>query len=129
MSVTQKFAKVDKNVLVEYIYDDGNLLSEQYKVITNIKSGVNSFISTDTSITNNIESNQLFQIDPVQNKYGIVDPSYYSFLQEKDYAAGIPLRYDTINIYVPTNYVFGQYIGCYIHVYTYGYDNVTLFEL
>jgi hypothetical protein len=129
MPVTQKFAKVDKNVLVEYIYNSGNLISEQYEIITNIKSGVNSFVSTNTSITNNILTNQLFQIDPVQNMYGIVNPAYYSFLQESNYAAGIPLEYDTINIYVPTNYTFGQYIGCYIHVYTYGFDNVTLFEL
>lgn len=124
-----KFAKVHRDVLFEYIYNDGNLISEQYKVLVNIKDGINSFISTDTSGTNNIKSNQLFRIDAVASKYGKVDPSYYSFLQEKDYSAGIPVRHDTIKLHLPINYTFGEYIGCYVKAYTYGYDNRNLFEL
>lgn len=124
-----KFAKVHRDVLFEYIYNDGNLISEQYKILVNIKDGINSFISTDTSGTNNIKSNQLFRIDPVSSKYGKVDTSYYSFLQEKDYSAGIPVRHDTIKLHLPINYTFGEYIGCYIKAYTYGYDNRNLFEL
>jgi len=124
-----KYAKVHRDVLFEYVYNDGNLISEQYKVLVNIKDGIKSFLSTDTSGTNNIKLNQLFKIDPVANKFGKVDPTYYSFLQEKDYSAGIPVRYDTIKLHLPINYTFGEYIGAYIKVYTYGYDNRNLFEL
>jgi len=124
-----KYAKVHRDVLFEYVYNDGNLISEQYKVLVNIKDGIKSFLSTDTSATNNIKSNQLFKIDPVASKFGKVDPTYYSFLQEKDYSSGIPVRYDTIKLHLPINYTFGEYIGAYIKVYTYGYDNRNLFEL
>lgn len=124
-----KYAKVHRDVLFEYVYNDGNLISEQYKVLVNIKDGIKSFLSTDTSSSNNITSNQLFKIDPVANKFGKVNPSYYSFLQEKDYSAGIPVRYDTIKLHLPINYTFGEYIGAYLKVYTYGYDNKTIFEL
>jgi hypothetical protein len=124
-----KFAKVHRDVLFEYVYNDGNLISEQYKILVNIKDGINSFISTDTSGTNNTKGNQLFRIDPVSGKYGKVDTNYYSFLQEKDYSAGIPVRHDTIKLHLPINYTFGEYIGCYIKAYTYGYDNRNTFEL
>ena len=124
-----KYAKVNRDILLEYVYNDGNLISEQYKVISNIKDNINSFVSGDTSATNNTEINQLFRIDPVTNKYGKVDPTYYSFLQQRDYASGIPVRYDTIKLHLPINYTFGQYIGAYIKVYTYGYDNRNLFEI
>lgn len=124
-----KFAKVHRDVLFEYVYNDGNLISEQYKVIVNIKDGINSFISTDTSSTNNIKSNQLFRIDAITSKWGKVDTNYYSFLQESDYSSGIPVRHDTIKLHLPINWTFGEYIGCYIKAYTYGYDNRNLFEL
>ncbi len=124
-----KFAKVHRDVLAEYVYNDGNLISEPYKILVNIKDGINSFLSGDTSGTNNIESNQLFKIDAVSNKFGKVNPSYYSFLQTKDYSSGIPVRYDTIKLHLPVNYKFGEYIGCYLKVYTYGYDNRNLFEI
>lgn len=124
-----KFAKVHRDVLLEYVYNDGNLISEQYKILVNIKDNINSFISTDTSGTNNTKGNQLFRIDAVTSKYGKVDPTYYSFLQEMDYSAGIPVRHDTIKLHLPVNYTFGEYIGCYIKAYTYGYDNRNLFEL
>jgi hypothetical protein len=124
-----KYAKIHRDVLFEYVYNDGNLISEQYKILVNIKDGINSFISTETSATNNIKGNQLFRIDYVTGKYGKVDTNYYSFLQEKDYSAGIPVRYDTIKIHLPINYTFGEYIGCYIKAYTYGYDNKNIFEL
>jgi len=124
-----KYSKVDQNILLEYIYDDSNLISEPYNIIVNIKDGVNSFISASSSATNNIESNQLFLIDPVSNNYGIMNTSYYSFLQQQNYSASTPIQYDTIKIHLPINYTFGQYIGCYAKVYTYGYDNKTLFEI
>ena len=102
-----KYSKVDQNILLEYIYDDSNLISEPYNIIVNIKDGVNSFISASSSATNNIESNQLFLIDPVSNNYGIMNTSYYSFLQQQNYSASTPIQYDTLKIHLPINYTFG----------------------
>lgn len=124
-----KFAKVDRDVLLEYVYNDGNLLSEKYKILSNVKDNISSFLSGDASATGNIKTNQLFKIDAVTNKFGKADTSYYSFLKDADYSAGIPVRYDTIKLHLPINYTFGEHIGAYIKVYTYGYDNKTLFEL
>ena len=36
-----KFIKVNKDVLVEYIYVDGNLISDVYKVLVNIRDNPN----------------------------------------------------------------------------------------
>ena len=124
-----KFAKVDRDVLLEYVYNDGNLLSEKYKILSNVKDNVSSFLSGDASATGNIKANQLFKIDAVANKFGKVNTSYYSFLKDADYSAGIPVRYDTIKLHLPINYTFGEHIGAYIKVYTYGYDNKTLYEI
>ena len=124
-----KFAKVDRDVLLEYVYNDGNLLSEKYKILSNVKDNVSSFLSGDASATGNIKTNQLFKIDAVANKFGKVNTSYYSFLKDADYSAGIPVRYDTIKLHLPINYTFGEHIGAYIKVYTYGYDNKTLYEI
>ena len=124
-----KFAKVSRDVLLEYTYNDGNLISEPYKIIVNVKDGINSFISGDTSATNNIVTNQLFRIDAVTNKFGKVDTTQYSFLQTPNYSSGIPVRYDVIKLHLPINYTFGEYIGAYIKVYAYGYDNKNLFEI
>jgi len=124
-----KFAKVDRDVLLEYVYNDGNLISEKYKILSNVKDNISSFLSGDASATGNIKTNQLFKIDAVTNKFGKADTSYYSFLKDADYSAGIPVRYDTIKLHLPINYTFGEHIGAYIKVYTYGYDNKTLFEL
>lgn len=125
MSKVSKFIKVDTNVLLEYIYDDNNLISEPYKVLVNTETNVPelSFISGDTSPTINTQGNQLFEIDPIASRYGRVDETQYNFLQLKDFASGLPVRYDRIKVHLPTNYVFDEYFGFQIRVYTFDYDN------
>ena len=118
-----KYIKPDVNILMEYIYDDSNLISEPYEILVNIKDNSKGFLSTNTSTTVNTISNQLFQIDPVTRTYGKVDITNYSFLQINNYASGFPLRYDTVIIHLPINYTFGQYIGMYLRVYS--FDNLT----
>lgn len=129
MSNISKFVKVDKNVLIEYIYNDGNLISEPYNIIVNSKDRKQSYISANTSITNNNESNQLFKIDAVEEKWGKIDTGYYSFLQIKNYAAGAPQRHDTIKIHLPINWTFGENLGFLIRVYTYDSNNLEQIEL
>lgn len=124
-----KYIKANRDILLEYIYDDGNLISEPYKVLVNSKDRINSYLAGDSSGTGNIQSNQLFKIDAVSNKFAKVNTSYYSFLQTKDYSAGFPLRNDIIKIHLPINYTFGEFLGFYIRIYTFDYLNRTTFEL
>ena len=114
-----KYIKVDQNVLIEYIYDDGNLIGESYKVGINIKNNNNSYIANDVSGTLNTTLNTLFPIDLIHNTYGKFDPSNYSFLQVKDFASGFPIRHDIVNIHLPINYTFGEYLGIYLRIYAF----------
>lgn len=118
-----KFIKVDRDILLEYIYDDNNLIGEPYKLLVDIQKDEWTYLSGDSSATKNTRANQIFQIDSVTNKYGLADTTQYNFLQIKDYAGGFPVKYDTIKLHLPTNYTFGEHIGCHIEVYTYDFDN------
>ena len=141
-----KFVNINKNILLEYIYDDSNLIGESYNIIYNSKTGINSFCSSDEErppkkfikFTNNDLYNQLYSIDPVTGKYGRIPQSSsksnnvdsnYSFLQVKNYPQSIPVRYDTIKVHIPTNYVFDGYKGFYIRVSSLDFDNQNRVEL
>lgn len=117
-----KYVKIHKDIMLEYIYDDGNLISSPYSIIVNSKTMQNSFASGDTSISKNKVSNTLFNIDVVTGKWGKVDTSEYLFLQTKDYVSGMPLRYDTIKVHLPINYTFNEFIGFHMKVYVYDYN-------
>lgn len=129
MSKISKYIKLDKNILLEYIYDDGNLIADSYNILVNSKSKVNSYIAGESSTTGNVKSNQLFKLDSLSTKFGKVDTTNYSFLQIKNYSAGNPLRHDTLKIHVPINWTFGEYLGFYIRVYAYDYTNTKSYEL
>jgi len=129
MAKINKFIKVDKNVLIEYIYDDLNNLSEAFDVLVNSKNQLNSYMAVDSSATGNTIGNQLFKLDQVSNRYGKVDTSYYSFLQVKNYGTTTPTRHDTIRIHLPINWTFGEYLGFYIRVYGYDTTNQRTYDL
>lgn len=129
MAKISKFVKLDKDVLLEYIYDDGNLLSESYDILVDSRDRSQSFISGSSSVTGNTMGNQLFKIDSVTQKYAKVNPSYYSFLQLREYAAGTPTRFDTIKIHVPINWTFGEYLGFYIKVYGFDVSNQRTYDI
>ena len=124
-----KYIKVDKDVLLEYIYDNNNNIGDSYKILVNVKDNTYSYVAGDASITQNTPNNQLFRIDSVTNNYGIVDTSNYTFLQYKDYSSGFPVRHDTIKIHLPINYTFGEYLGCYVKVYGFDYDSKKTYDL
>ena len=129
MAKISKFVKLDKDVLLEYIYDDGNLISESYDVLLDSRDRSQSFISGSSSVSGNTLGNQLFRIDTVTQKYAKVNPSYYSFLQLKEYAAGTPTRFDTIKVHVPINWTFGEYLGFYVKVYGFDISNQRTFDV
>lgn len=129
MSNISKFIKLDKNILLEYVYNDGNLISESYDILINSKDKINSYMATSTSGTGNTQNNQLFRIDAVSGRYGKVNPDYYTFLQKKNYSTTPPIRHDTIKIHLPINWTFGEYLGFYIKVYAYDSLNEKIYEL
>ncbi len=129
MAKVSKFVKLDKDVLLEYIYDEGNLLSESYQILVDSRDRRQSFISGQSSVTGNTSGNQLFKVDNITQKYGKVNPDYYSFLQVKNYAAGTPTRFDTLKFHLPINWTFGEYLGFYVRVYAFDTTNSRVFEL
>lgn len=129
MAKISKFVKLDKDVLLEYIYDDGNLLSESYDILVDSRDRSQSFVSGVSSVSGNTIGNQLFRIDSITQKYAKVNPSYYSFLQVKEYSAGTPTRFDTIKIHIPINWTFGEYLGFYIKVYGFDISNQRTFDV
>lgn len=129
MSKISKYVKLDKNVLLEYIYNDSNLISEPYNILVNSKSKTNSYVATDSSVTGNNMTNQLFKLDSLSGRYGRVNPDYYSFLQVRNYSSGNPLRHDTIKIHLPINWTFGEYLGFHVRIYTYDYTNTITYDL
>lgn len=129
MSNISKYIKLDKNILLEYIYNDNNLIAESYSILVNSKNKRNSYIAGGTSITGNTPNNQLFKLDSISSRYGKVDTTKYSFLQTKDFSTGNPLRHDTLKIHVPINWTFGEYLGFYIRVYAYDYTNSITYDL
>jgi hypothetical protein len=129
MARISKYIKVDKNILLEYIYNDSNLNTEDYKILIDSKNMSRSYISGDSSLSGNTTINQLFPIDTVINKYTNVDTNYYSSLQAKSYSAGQPIRFDTIKLHIPINWTFGEYFGFYIRVYSYDKTNSLTFDI
>ncbi len=129
MSKISKYVKLDKNILLEYIYNDGNLISEPYDILVNSKYKTQAYMGADTSATNNSMINQLVKLDNVSGRYGKVDPDYYTFLQVKNYASGNPIRHDIIKIHLPINWTFGEYLGFYIRVYAYDTLNSVTYDL
>jgi hypothetical protein len=128
MAKVSKFIKLTPNILMEWIFDNEYNISEQYKVITNLSEDKKrNFLSTTNY--NNINNN-LFQLDPVLQKYTLIDSSRYNFLQEQDYTSS-PILYDRVKIYLPTYYNFVQngYIGLYLKIFAYGFYNTKIYEL
>jgi len=50
MAKISKFVKLDKDVLLEYIYDDGNLISESYDILVDSRDRRQSYIAGSSSI-------------------------------------------------------------------------------
>jgi hypothetical protein len=129
MPKVSKYVKLDKNILLEYIYNDSNLISESYNILVNSKYRNQSYVASISSVTNNTKDNQLFKVDTLSNRYGLIDTNYYSFLQEKTYSSGNPIQHDTIKIHLPINWTFGEYLGFYIRVYAFDSSNMKTYDL
>lgn len=126
-----KFININENILVEYIYDDSNLIGEPYNILYNSLTDTRSFVSTDQLVpplkgyqqTNNELYNQLHIV--TQDAYARV-PSIgdnqisdsFPNLQLKNYPTSIPIRYDKIRVHIPVDYTFEPNKGFFLRVYT-----------
>jgi hypothetical protein len=124
-----EFKKLHRDVLLEWIYDPTNVILEPFKIMRNSKDFINSYIATDSTVTNNSIYNQLFTVDASTNKYTVVDTSKFSFLNISEYVSPIAIRHDRLKIYFPSNYTFGEYQGIYLRLYTYDFRNKKFCEI
>lgn len=123
MAIISKFVKLDKNILLEYVYNEGNLLSEPYNILVDSRDRRQSYVAGSASATGNTLGNQLFRVDSVTGKYAKVNPSFYSYLQVRNYSSGTPVRHDILRFHLPINWTFGEYLGFYVKIY--GFDTTT----
>jgi len=121
--MVNKFLKLNQNVLLEWIYNDTNLISENYHIITNLQDKTRSFFST-TNI--NSEENSLFALDPIMNRNVVFNPNKYNFLQEQTFSSAL-VPYDIVRIHFPLSFNFDpNYQGFSLKLQVYDYDNKTL---
>lgn len=121
------YKKVHRDVLLEWIYDTNNNITEPFQILINNKDKVNSYIGGN--LTANSFDNQLFPVDIVKNKWSKINTTAYSFLQVNSYTSQGPIRHDTIKLHFPSNYNFAEYQGVLLKVYTYDYDKKKLVSL
>ena len=124
---TSSYKKVHRDVLLEWVYDDVNNITEPFSILKNNRDRTKSYIGS--TLTNNGIGYQLFPLDRVQNKYAQIDLSTYNFLNKTDYTSQGPLRHDQLNIRMPNNFNFEQYLGFHIRVYTYDFDHQKTYDL
>jgi hypothetical protein len=123
------FINLDPNVLLEYIYNDQNLISVPYEVLINTKLGERSFMESNNSPNANTQKNQLFVLDPVSNTNALIDTNTYKFIQVNNYPSGFPIQFDTIRLHFPINYTFGENIGFKINAYVFDTNNKYTYDI
>jgi len=126
MSQFSKRLNINSDVLLEYVYDDNNFKSEDYKILTNLKDKSKGYISKSGL---NVEENNLVLVDPVTDKYSSVNLTNFNFLRLQSFSSSL-IMYDTVRLYFTSGFDFySDQLGFYISIYTYGYDNQTKYKL
>lgn len=127
MAKSSKFIKIHKNVLLEWIYDSDNLKTDDYQVITDLIYNKRGYISKSGL---NVIKNTVFAVDPIIKKYAKVDINKYNHLKIENYTTSY-IQFDKLRLHLPTTYSFldNGYIGLFIRIYTYDYNNKNIIEL
>lgn len=124
---TSLYKKVHRDILLEWVYDSNNGISESFDILDNAKDNIKSYIGGDLS--NNNIGNQLFPVDINKNKYSLVNTNNFTFLKLTSYENEGPIIHDSIKLHFPVNYNFGEYRGIFLRVYTYDYTNTKFVNL
>jgi hypothetical protein len=118
--MNRQFLKID-NYLLEWVYDSANTIVEPYKILTDTREGVKSYVGTGMS--NNVLSEQLFLIDPIKEKSVRPDTVTYPFLTLTDHMSLGPVRHDRVSLYIPAGQGLGQARGISLVIYTLDLEN------
>jgi len=121
---TKKLINLDPNILLEYEYNS-NHISENYQIWSDLSKGTRNFVST--SNYNDLNHN-LFQVDPVLKKYSKIDITKFNFLKIQNYFSA-PIIYNSVKLFLPTNYDFDVYVGIFLNIYAYDYYNKKKYPL
>lgn len=121
------YKKVHRDILLEWVYDDNNNITEPFSVLTNNRERTKSYMGSN--LTNNGIDYQLFPLNKVEGKYAKVDATAYNFLSQTDYSSQGPLRHDQLNIRMPNNYDFEEYRGFYLRVYAYDFNTRKTYDI
>lgn len=116
----QKYLKLAKDVLLEWIYDDDNYIAENYVIAEDTIQRYRFFSQQKTtssipSTVGNTVNYQTFAINRDVNKWGVVNPdpvtNKYGYVQLQQFPGNVPVKYDIIRIHFPINYNFNGYLG------------------
>lgn len=121
------YLNINENVLIQYIYDDTFLYAKDYNIIKDTLNSEYTYTSGDSSDANN--NTDLFLLDKVNNKYGIVNYSERAFLQKEEHINAPITRYDKVRIYFPTNYNFTNSVGFHVNIAAYNNTTTKLYNL
>ena len=124
---TSVYQKVNKDILLEWVYDDDNFIQESFHVLNNLKDKTLSYVGGD--LTANTFNNQLFPVNIVTNTWAKINTSTYNFLKVDDYTMSSPVKHDRIKLHFPSGFNFGENQGVFIKVYTYDFRNKNLVSL
>ena len=117
---TSQYKKAHRDVLLEWVWDNSNSITEPFKIVKDIRNNSVSYIGSN--LTLNDVDKQLFTLDIVQRKYGLVDENQYPFLNVSDYSSQGQVRHDKLKLYFPSNFDFGEYRGVYVRIYTFDFE-------
>ena len=132
MSINNKFIRVHQDAIVEWIWDDNFFYSDNYSIIDDSKNNVSSFTFSDNALdldNYNKLPKQLYLIDEVINKYGIIDPDNKSFLHQRKYDNPSPSKFNKVKIWFPINYNFQSNTGFHLNTYVLNYENAIKYNL
>ena len=115
---TSKFVKIDNNILLEYIYNDNNIYAEDFSILENRRDNDSrQFVSSNPNLLNTIDY-QLTEVDLLSRKFAKVDLELYKYIQEKKYNGSKFIRYDSLRVHLASSYVFNEYKGFSLSLYT-----------
>jgi len=124
---TSIYRKVHRDILLEWVYDDNNFISESFQILNNSKDNTKSYVGGN--LTANTLNNQLFPVDIVKNKWAKINTTTYNFLQLSNYTMADPVKHDTIKLHFPAGFNFREYQGLFVRAYIYDYNNKKLVNL
>lgn len=117
MTLINKKILINNDVLVEWVFDNTNIKSENYSIINNLLDGSKNYIST--SNLNNLNNNLIY-IDKVTNKLSNINNQ--DFIKIQNFSTSL-ITFDKVRIYFSSEWDFNSYYGFYLSIYAKNYDN------